>query len=220
MCEALLNIVQKFRRSPVKNDSLQEEVKKKYGKELTVIRDCKTRWSSLYSMIVRFLKLEEPLNKVLDDLELQKLKLSSEEIQLLRDIVAALEPFNVATEFLCKRKCNLVEAEDIVKFTEAKLRATGNELSRNLLLSLETRYLKRRNNNLVSLAKFSENPDSLSNTEDTYKMPTKTTITKNAKALHQRLFSDYTETSASTVKLSLWKKLHQYQPWRSSFQTS
>ena len=31
-------------------------------------------------------------------------------------------------------------------------------------------------------------------------MPTKTTITKNAKALHQRLFSDYTETSASTCK--------------------
>ena len=53
-------------------------------------------------MIVRFLKLEEPLNKVLDDLELQKLKLSSEEIQLLRDIVAALEPFNVATDSCVK----------------------------------------------------------------------------------------------------------------------
>ena len=35
-------IIQKFRSSPVKNDSLQEEVKK-YGKELSVIRDCKTR---------------------------------------------------------------------------------------------------------------------------------------------------------------------------------
>ena len=31
-------------------------------------------------------------------------------------------------------------------------------------------------------------------------MPTKTIITKNAKALHQRLFSDYTETSASTCE--------------------
>ena len=194
-------IVQKFRRSPVKNDSLQEEVKKKYGKELSVIRDCKTRWSSLHSMLDRFLILEEPLNKVLDDLELQKLKLSSEEIQLLRDIVAALEPFKVATEFLCKRKCNLVESEDIIKFTAAKLRATESELSKNLLLSLETRYLKRRNNNLVSLAKFFENPDSLSNTEDPYKMPTKSTITKNAKALHQRLFSEYTDTSVLTCKV-------------------
>ena len=44
-------IVQKFRRSPVINDALQEEVMKKYGKELSVIRDCKTRWSSLHSMI-------------------------------------------------------------------------------------------------------------------------------------------------------------------------
>ena len=193
-------IVQKFRRSPVKNDSLQEEVKKKYGKELSVIRDCKTRWSSLHSMIERFITLEEPLNKVLDDLGLQKLKLSSEEIQLLRDIVAALEPFKVATEFLCKRKCNLVEAEDIIKFTASKLRATDSDLSRKLLLSLETRYLNRRNSNLVSLAKFFKNPDSLSNNEDTYKMPSKATITKNAKALHQRLFSDNTETSALTSK--------------------
>ena len=51
-------IVKKFRRSPVKNDSLQKEVVKKYGKELNLIRDCKTRWSSLHSMIERFLKLE------------------------------------------------------------------------------------------------------------------------------------------------------------------
>ena len=151
-------------------------------------------------MIERFITLEERLNKVLDDLGLQKLKLSSEEIQLLTDIVAALEPFKVATEFLCKRKCNLVEAEDIIKFTASKLRATDSDLSRKLLLSLETRYLNRRNSNLVSLAKFFKNPDSLSNYEDTYKMPSKATITKNAKALHQRLFSDNTETSALTSK--------------------
>ena len=83
-------IIQKFRSSPVKNDSLQEEVKK-YGKELSVIRDCRTRWSSLHSMAEIFLLLEDPLNKVLDDLGLEKLKLSSAEIQLVREIVAALE---------------------------------------------------------------------------------------------------------------------------------
>ena len=193
-------IIKKFRCSPVKNDSLQEEVKKKYGKEISVILDCKTRWCSLHSMVERFIKLEEPLNKVLDDLGLEKLKLSSGEIQLLRDIVAALEPFKVATEFLCKRKCNLVEAEDIIQFTAAKLRTIDSELSRNLLLSLETRYLNRRNSNLVSLAKFFENPDRLSDTADTYKMPSKTTITKNAKALQQRIFPDYTETSTLTCK--------------------
>ena len=77
-------------------------------------------------------------------------------------------------------------------------RAADSELSRNLLLSLKTQYLKGKNNILVSLAKFFENPDSLS-TEDTYKMPSKTIITKNAKALHQRLFPDNTETSALTT---------------------
>ena len=59
--------------------------------------------------------------------------------------------------------------------------------------------MKRRNNNVLSLAKFFENPDTLS-TEDTYKMPSKTIITKNAKALHQRLFHNNTETSALTIK--------------------
>lgn len=194
-------IIQKFRSSPVKNDSLQEEVKKKYGKELCVIRDCKTRWSSLYFMAERFLKLEDPLNKVLDDLGLEKLKLSSAEIQLLREIVAALEPFKVATEFLCKRKCNLVEAEKIIMFTAKELRKIDSELTRNLLLSLETRYLKRRNSNIVSLAKFFVNPDSLSDTADTYKMPSKTTITKNAKALHQHLFPENVESSELTCKI-------------------
>ena len=68
-----------------------------------------------------FLLLEDPLNKVLDDLGLEKLKLSSAEIQLVREIVAALEPFKVATEFLCKKKCNLVEAEKIIMFTAKEL---------------------------------------------------------------------------------------------------
>ena len=133
-------------------------------------------------MIERFLKLEEPLNKILDEFEMQKLKLSCEEIELSRDLVAALEPFKGATEFLFKRTCNLVEAEDIIKFTTNKLRANNSELSRKLLLSLETRYLKRRNNNLVSLVKFFENPDSLSNNDNEYKMPTKATITRYAKS--------------------------------------
>ena len=66
----------------------------------SVIRDCKTRWSSLHSMAERFLLLEGPLNKVLNDLGLEKLKLSFAEIQLVREIVAALEPFKVATEYL------------------------------------------------------------------------------------------------------------------------
>ena len=152
-------------------------------------------------MAERFLLLEDPLNKVLDDLGLEKLKLSSAEIQLVREIVAALEPFKVATEFLCKKKCNLVEAEKIIMFTAKELRKIDSELSRNLLLSLETRYLKRRNSNVVSLAKFFVNPDSLSDTADTYKMPSKTIITKNAKALHQHLFPENVESSELTCKI-------------------
>ena len=55
---------------------------------------------------------------------------------------------------------------------------TGLGLLITILLSLETRYLKRRNSNVISLAKFFVNPDSLTDTEDTYKMPSKTISTK------------------------------------------
>ena len=43
-------IVITFRRSPVKNDNLQVEVERVYGKRLSIIRDRKTQWSSLHTM--------------------------------------------------------------------------------------------------------------------------------------------------------------------------
>nr|CAH7753517.1 unnamed protein product [Callosobruchus chinensis] len=46
-------IVKLFRRSPLKNNVLQNYVKDKHSKELNLILDCKTRWSSLAQMLQR-----------------------------------------------------------------------------------------------------------------------------------------------------------------------
>jgi len=46
-----------FKRSPASNEILQKYVVEKLGSELTLIVDCKTRWSSLHSMLVRFVKI-------------------------------------------------------------------------------------------------------------------------------------------------------------------
>ena len=89
-------IVSKFRRSPVKNDLLQKEVALTFDKELTLLRDCKTRWSSLHTMLKRFLKIHGPVNTVLEELELGDLRLTDGELQLVKTIDDSLEPFQVA----------------------------------------------------------------------------------------------------------------------------
>ena len=89
-------IVSKFRRSPVNNDLLQKEVALTFDKELTLLRDCKTRWSSLHTMWKRFLKINEPVNTVLEELELGDLRLTDGELQLVKTIDDSLEPFQVA----------------------------------------------------------------------------------------------------------------------------
>ena len=96
--------VNKFRRSPVKNDNLQVDIERHCGKKLSLTRDCKTRWSALHAMLERFLKLSEPINKMLEEYNLTSLKLETHQLQTVKDIVVALEPFKVATTYLCDRK--------------------------------------------------------------------------------------------------------------------
>jgi hypothetical protein len=47
-------IVKMFRRSPLKNEVLQNHVKVDHGKELQLFLDTKTRWNSLVAMLERF----------------------------------------------------------------------------------------------------------------------------------------------------------------------
>lgn len=64
-------IVKFFRRSPTQNDDvLQKNVKQDKGKELSLILDCRTRWSSLLSMLSRFLELRCSIQKSLIDLKM------------------------------------------------------------------------------------------------------------------------------------------------------
>ena len=88
-------IVSKFRKSPVKNDILQKVVKQKHGKELRLQRDCKTRWSSLFTMLERYDLISDAVNEVLSDLEMSNLKLNSAEALQLKDIIKTLAPFKV-----------------------------------------------------------------------------------------------------------------------------
>ena len=62
-------VVKVFKRSPTKNDNaLQPYVKREFSKEVSVILDWRTRWSSLADMFARFLQLRSPVQKALIDL--------------------------------------------------------------------------------------------------------------------------------------------------------
>ena len=52
-----------FRKSPLKNDNLQNEVTKELGKESKLLLDMKVRWNSMLFMLKSFVKVETPLLK-------------------------------------------------------------------------------------------------------------------------------------------------------------
>jgi len=59
----------RFKRSPTKSDNaLQPYVKREFSKEVSVILNWRTRWSSLADMFARFLQLRSPVQKALIDL--------------------------------------------------------------------------------------------------------------------------------------------------------
>ena len=58
LIQKVRKIVQMFKRSPLKNEVLQNYVKLEYRKEYFLIEDSKTRWNSLLAMLERFYKLK------------------------------------------------------------------------------------------------------------------------------------------------------------------
>ena len=83
-----------------------------------------------------------------------------------------------------------MKADLIVQFVDKKLSDEGTPLARKLLTRLRLRYADRKNNQLVSLAKFYNDPESLTAEtidSDTYRMVSKPTKMKMSKAIHKRL---------------------------------
>lgn len=59
LIDKVRRIVKIFRRSAKKNEILQNYVKAEFKKELVLLLDTKTRWSSLIHMLRRYSKLRE-----------------------------------------------------------------------------------------------------------------------------------------------------------------
>ena len=104
-----------FKRSPLKDEILQNYVKEKHSNGLQLILDCKTRWSSLLNMLERIGEIQIPVQKALLDLN-SDIKISDEEFGQISRIVHSLGPIKIAVEALCRRDANLITGEATLKF--------------------------------------------------------------------------------------------------------
>lgn len=69
LIEKVRKIVRMFRKSPLKNETLQKYVKIEFNTELQLLLDIKIRWNSLLVMLERFAKLKTSIFKAMLDLE-------------------------------------------------------------------------------------------------------------------------------------------------------
>lgn len=132
-----------FRKSPIKNDILVKYVLLEEGKkELGLLLDCKTRWSSMGDMITRFLKLKDSVSKALIDLK-SEIRFSDAEIQNLTELSESLAIIKTSVEALCQRDANLITAVTAIKFMLKKLWQDYYTISNQLADSIETRMIQR-----------------------------------------------------------------------------
>ena len=122
--------VKVFRLSPTKNnDNFVKNVEKKFGKEIGLILHVKTRWNSLLAMLDRFSLLQNCVRKSLIALK-SDMSFTEAELELLSEIILALQPLKVAVETLCSENINLYVADLTLQFMLNELKSQKTFLSK------------------------------------------------------------------------------------------
>ena len=150
-------IVKIFKRSPLKTETLQKYVKETYPNGLNVVLDCKTRWSSLVTMLERTIKIKLSIQKALLDLG-EDIYLSDQEIAVMSSIVEALNPIKIALEALCRRDTNLITAEATVKFLLEDIQKSNTHYHAQILEALSQRMVQERYTEVSVILQYLHNP--------------------------------------------------------------
>ena len=176
-------MIKLFRKSPVKNDVLMKYSRAEFQKELHLILDVKTRWNSMLLMIQRYLKMRKSISFALIDLNIRD-TVTDEDCSILRELAEALEPLRLGSEKICRKDATLLTAEVTFTFILNELNRQNNSVSRLLEKQFKLRYQQRKNNTLVALLKYLQNPSSIMNHQTS-----KSECIQLAESLHERLFS-------------------------------
>lgn len=211
--DRIRKVVKIFKNSPVRNNILQSYVKEHNGKELKVLLDCKTRWNSSCTMIERFLSIQSSIQKALVDLNMQDM-LQIPDLKKIEELLQVLNPIKLAVEALSKNDANLLAAEGVIKFLFNALSNQNSGLSTEMLESLKHRISQRRNNSLISLMRFLQNPKCIQSNkvEDSFfKMASKTEIIKKVKEVSIIVFNENQTTNESVDEISSDDSLQCYE---------
>ena len=135
-------VVKLFRKITVKNEVLQKNVVAEQKKELSLVLECKTRWSSMFEMIDRFLLLKRCIIKALLDLS-TAIDISETEFAFLDDLKCVLEPVKLALEALCRRDATLLTAKGIFSFLINEMKKRRSTMANDLLCAIKNRIQHR-----------------------------------------------------------------------------
>ena len=194
-------IAKMFRKSPLKNNTLQGYVQQELGKNLQLMLDSKTRWNSLLTMLERFIHVKSSVSKALIDYnEDENLDLDREEVTVIRDIIAALEPIKVGAEKLGSRNSNLLSAECVFSFILGELNEINSPFSKILKESFTRRIKERRNENLAGILQYLNSPQNykkIVSDRTPFPLPVKSVIISFAQKMFDRLF-EFNDVSCSS----------------------
>lgn len=194
-----------FKNSPTKNDILQKYIQQEFGKQIQLVLDCKTRWSSLCNMLSTYNKVKQCVAKALIDLSLASNSdffFKDEEHAILADLENTFQIVKLAVEVLCRRDTDLVSAEHTLRFMIRKLEDLKTPLSEKLVTSMKKRISERR---IIATAVllYLKNPQNFQHEfeiltdDETFHLPSKYLIRKEIKKIIERLYRDSLNVSIS-----------------------
>ena len=147
--QSLINKIRKivtyFKRSPVRNDEIQEYRVNCGLSKLNFVLDTPTRWNSLLAMLSRFDQMKSSVGAVLagpfNDENLTPL--TYQENLILQSLIAALTPMEYCIRSVCKESIHMFEAHIIIETVIEQLEQQQTEFARKLCGSLITRIQER-----------------------------------------------------------------------------
>ena len=186
-----------YRRSPVKNDTLQKLVKDERGRELKLKKDCKTRWNSVLAMLINFLKIRVQIHKDLEERGLESMFPSETEITHTKNLTQALKVIAFAATKLGARDMNLARADKIFEFALEQLDALTSSVAKDLRVHLHERITERRLQGVATLLGYLRNPKFQFGRKLRLEYSNKAAITELAVSIYTRLFTKEEEDTDS-----------------------
>jgi hypothetical protein len=192
------SLVTLFRKSPLKNITLQKHVKEEFGHELNLLLDVRPRWNSMMQMVERFPKLKNAIKKALIDLNIPSMWSDGIDSNtgVLESLLDVLYPVKLPVEALSRKDATILTSEAIIDVLINKLQSMENDLAIQFLEYLKNNINDRRNVNLISLISYLHNPTTFNNDTNRVNRPncSKTALIKFTEKVYNRLFPSPSNT--------------------------